>query len=176
MYKDQEGNGDAQTAFRIAEKKYQLFREQKIKYKGGKARGGSLIIRPTDLSEVIDLHEKAISFSSSLVSVLPPPMPPHLHPSSPRSTMSPELNIHPLFEGVRMFIPAPETEIRAAYTFDQHPGLVVIPNGLTPQEQYVLSKRCLVTFPDPPSLTNHYVMYGELPGLWHAAAAGQVLD
>ncbi|EFJ53252.1 hypothetical protein VOLCADRAFT_115825 [Volvox carteri f. nagariensis] len=44
------------TAYREAEKKYQLFRERKVKMKHGKPKPGKLVIRPIDTSDVLDLH------------------------------------------------------------------------------------------------------------------------
>ncbi|PNH06299.1 Alpha-ketoglutarate-dependent dioxygenase alkB [Tetrabaena socialis] len=48
--------GQAWTAFRAAEKKYALYREQKLRMKGGRLRAVALVTRPLDLSGVLDLH------------------------------------------------------------------------------------------------------------------------
>ncbi|GFR42306.1 hypothetical protein Agub_g3206, partial [Astrephomene gubernaculifera] len=53
---DAEDGVHARTAFRDAEKKYQLHRERKMKMKGGKLRPGKMITRPTDMSDVLDIQ------------------------------------------------------------------------------------------------------------------------
>ncbi|GLC41224.1 hypothetical protein PLESTF_001628700 [Pleodorina starrii] len=59
QYKDvgaEDEGVSTQTAFREAEKKYQLFRERIMKMKRTKKRAGKLRTRPIDMSEVLDLH------------------------------------------------------------------------------------------------------------------------
>ncbi|GLI61765.1 hypothetical protein VaNZ11_004234 [Volvox africanus] len=55
-YNGVDDGAQTRTAFREAEKRYQLFREQKMKMKRGKQKPGKLLTRPIDMSDVMDLH------------------------------------------------------------------------------------------------------------------------
>ncbi|KAK3260971.1 hypothetical protein CYMTET_30099, partial [Cymbomonas tetramitiformis] len=77
-----EGGELAGTAFRIAEKKYKLHREQVLRKHKGRLRGGKLRTRPCDLSDVIDFTSTDI-----LTQLLPTSSEPSAHePVAPQQT------------------------------------------------------------------------------------------
>ncbi|KAG2502196.1 hypothetical protein HYH03_000683 [Edaphochlamys debaryana] len=131
--------GTARTAFRDAEKRYQLHRERRMKVdKNGKQRAGRWVVRPTDLSDVLDLTRT------------------------------------PAAEGlVRHEVPGVPGPV---YTLERHPGLIVLPGALCPEQQSRLLAAALTDFCQPPARTNHHLQYGPLPGLWQAAEQGLRLN
>jgi alkylated DNA repair protein alkB family protein 1 len=61
-----------------------------------------------------------------------------------------------------------------ALLFSAHPGLVVFPAAVPPQQQLQLMRAALTEWPGPPARTNHSAAYGDsIPaGLFDAAQAG----
>jgi hypothetical protein len=55
------------------------------------------------------------------------------------------------------------------------PGCVVIPGGLSTEQQQEFSLAALVQWPEAPAHTNHRPRFGQLHGLWHAAVRNLVL-
>lgn len=60
----------------------------------------------------------------------------------------------------------------AAYAFPAHPGLLLVRNALSAEQQRLLVVDALTLFPEPPAHTNHTRALGGLSGLWAAAQAG----
>ena len=106
MYADG-ADGDGLTAFRRAEKRYKLHREQIVRTQAnGRRKGGKLVTRPVDLADVLDTVEFARLAT--------------LGPASRVSTLASTSS------------PA---GARTTYAIDGHPGAVFVPKALSPEEQ-----------------------------------------
>ncbi|KAG7667713.1 hypothetical protein Ndes2526B_g01891 [Nannochloris sp. 'desiccata'] len=136
--------GTERTAFRCAEKKYQLHFDQEPKIRKGKHVGYKLVERPTDASGVIDV-DNLDSLTAAGNTLLE-------HTNLPN-------------------LPMPKCRV---FTFPERPGLVFFRKGLSPDLQRRLTVQCLTQFPSPPAHTNFNRSLGRyLPsGLWNAAHAG----
>lgn len=141
----------ADTAFRRAEKRYQLHYEQQMRNRKGRLRAtGKLIEQPTDLSGVIDVRGSnfgAAAAAATDISVCVLQQPP------------PDADLPP----------GSSSSVRAL-VFRRHPGLVVFPAAVPAQLQLQLMHAALQEWPDPPARTNHTKAYGMmLSGLFQAA-------
>ena len=68
-------------------------------------------------------------------------------------------------------MPAALCSCAAAYAFPACPGLLLVRNALSSEQQRSLTVDALTLFPEPPAHTNHTRALGALPGLWAAAQA-----
>jgi alkylated DNA repair protein alkB family protein 1 len=67
-------------------------------------------------------------------------------------------------------------EPATALVFRRHPGLVVFPAAVAPQQQQQLMQAALQEWPEPPAATNHTKAFGSrLRGLFQAAQQGLCL-
>eukprot|EP00976_Prorocentrum_cordatum_P050063 1010157-Prorocentrum_minimum.AAC.1 len=151
MYGGAEPTELAGTAFRHAEKKYKLHRDQILRRSRGKLRGGKLVTREVDLSSVID-------FSAAATANQPSP--------SDASDALLDTRV------VRLSCPS---TARPIFTLEGRDGFYFIPGALTVTEQRDLVAAALVDFPNAPNRTNHDAELGQLDGLWEAAKAGLFL-
>jgi hypothetical protein len=160
----------ATTAFRAAEKHYQLKREQVWRRKGGRLKGVGLSNLPTNFSGVLDLELALPSTSRSVGElrgwgdalhvddVLP------TTDSVARVAKTCGLEAHQSVQGLDCSL--------TVFSFRLFPGLFVVPRALSEVQQENLLRECLAVIPEPPSRSNHSLHLGALPGLWAAARAG----
>ena len=139
MYADG-ADGDGLTAFRRAEKRYKLHREQIVRTQAnGRRKGGKLVTRPVDLADVLDTVEFARLAT--------------LGPASRVSTLA-STSSH---AGAAM------------YAIDGHPGAVFVPRALSPEEQRAWVATAVTESCEPPARTNHDAAYGAVSSLWREA-------
>uniref|UniRef100_A0A383WCP4 Fe2OG dioxygenase domain-containing protein n=1 Tax=Tetradesmus obliquus TaxID=3088 RepID=A0A383WCP4_TETOB len=167
----EEASSLSETAFRNAEKKYQLHMQQRLKKrKNGRVRGGKLVAQPTDLSDVIDVRARGSSDGitvHTLQCTLPPVLQPHWSTAS-------VIEQHNNQQQQQQCCGSSSV---TALTFQSHPGLAVFPAALPLQLQLQLMRGAVAEWPEPPTRTNHTAAYGmQLRGLFDAAQAGLSLQ
>ena len=140
MYADG-ADGDGLTAFRRAEKRYKLHREQIVRTQAnGRRKGGKLVTRPVNLADVLD----TVDFARLAT----------LGPASRVSTLASTSS------------PA---GARTTYAIDGHPGAVFVPGALSPEEQRAWVATAVTESCEPPARTNHDAAYGAVSSLWREA-------
>ena len=172
----------AATAFRAAEKRYQLLLDQAGR--GGRGRK-RLVARATDLSAVLDLRAHCAGAAAA-------PLPPGVRcvevgvdaaafgcegAAGRRAQQQPEQQqqLEQQQEQGQQRAPGrpARQRRRRAFVFDAHPGLVVFPAALPGGQQAALLEAALLSWPDPPARSNHAAAFPRgLPRLLAAAAAG----
>ncbi|KAI8472766.1 MAG: 2OG-Fe(II) oxygenase superfamily-domain-containing protein [Monoraphidium minutum] len=190
------------TAFRLAEKQYQLHKDLEIKIRNGRRRGGKLVTRPTDLSAVIDLHQPGAERRAGVHCVWVEldaaadacggddcdcggggggggdegsgegEGAPH-QAEQPPQQQPPQPPQQQPPQPPQQQAPRRRRRRQRAFALDAHPGLVFFPSALPPAAQARLMEEALLTWPEPPAGCNHDAAYPRgLPGLLAAARAG----
>lgn len=137
----------------------------------GRRHGGKLVIRPTDFSQVVDLHD--VESHPAAVRV-------HLPSSAPLGTAADSWQREgPLQEqqqqqqeGEGEQGQGQGQEALRCFTFPRHPGLAYFPQAIPPEAQLELMAAALRTYPEPPAHTNHWAAYGPVAGIFDASQQG----
>lgn len=128
--------------------------------RNGRIRGGKLVVRPTDLSEVVDVScPEVLSQHLASGALQKHNLSAHAQPSPSTSTTGSSVPL------------SVQSDLKA-FTFSAHPGLVLLPGALGLPQQLDLMRAALEEYPEPPAHTNHTLAYGSLPGIWLAAQQG----
>ena len=132
---------DGRTAFRRAEKRYKLHREQTFRRRKGRLKSAGFSTRAVDLSDVLDLaHLRA------------------------REATDPAVRRVDVDVG-----DAARPDVVETYRLESHPGLVLVPGALTVPEQRRWLRAAVTDLCEPPARTNHAAAHGAFPNLWTQA-------
>ena len=121
MYAGEDAD-DGRTAFRRAEKRYKLHREQTFRRRRGRLKSAGFSTRAVDLSDVLDLAR----FRA-------------------REATDPAVRRVDVDVG-----DATRPDVVETYRLETHPGLVLVPGALTVPEQRRWLKAAVTTLCDPP--------------------------
>eukprot|EP00873_Tetraselmis_striata_P014665 jgi/Tetstr1/434929/TSEL_023926.t1 len=160
------------TAFRAAEKRFQLRREQLYRRRNGRRYGAGLVAAETSLAGVLD---PALLGSDGGLAPKHPPAP----PTANLTELPTPASVAGVAEQYGAAVhcmgadgqPGGDGAARVV-SFAAFPGLYVMPARLTAAQQRALERQCLEDFPNPPSRSNHSAHLGPLPALWRAARRG----
>ena len=136
-----EDTDDGRTAFRRAEKRYKLHREQTFRRRRGRLKSAGFSTRAVDLSDVLDLAR----FRA-------------------REATDPAVRRVDVDVG-----DATRPDVVETYRLETHPGLVLVPGALTVPEQRRWLKAAVTTLCEPPARTNHAAAHGAFADLWTQA-------
>ena len=140
MYAGEDAD-DGRTAFRRAEKRYKLHREQTFRRRRGRLKSAGFSTRAVDLSDVLDLARVRA-----------------------REATDPAVRRVDVDVG-----DATRPDVVETYRLETHPGLVLVPGALTVPEQRRWLKAAVTTLCEPPARTNHAAAHGAFADLWTQA-------
>uniref|UniRef100_A0A7R9VE33 Fe2OG dioxygenase domain-containing protein n=1 Tax=Chlamydomonas euryale TaxID=1486919 RepID=A0A7R9VE33_9CHLO len=191
--------GAGENRFREVEKRYQLHKDQVMKRRKGRVRGGKFVVRPTDTSDMIDVHDPAslqrhLSDGTLTEQALPwtLSLPVEVQPMGKDRILAGRIDAdasdnmqrattRALVNGNNGRVPGAEAcgnhavcgdanqQPLKAYLLAGRPGFILIPGALPHGMQLSLMRTALEQMCEPPANTNHTARYGPLPGLWQAA-------
>eukprot|EP00873_Tetraselmis_striata_P008034 jgi/Tetstr1/428298/TSEL_018334.t1 len=150
------------TAFRAAEKRFQLRREQLYRGANGRRYGAGLVAAETSLAGVLDRRCWGVDGG---LAPKHPPAPPTANLTEPATPAS----VAGVAEqyGAAVHCMGADGQPRGdgaarVVSFAAFPGLYVMPARLTAAQQRALERQCLEDFPNPPSRSNHSAHLGPL--------------